>query len=49
VKVIKKKKGIFGREETQRAIGAPFCGIGYKYVLKLREVSLRRVFRVFFG
>jgi hypothetical protein len=45
----KKRKDIFGCEKAQRAVGSPLCGIGYRYVLKLREVSLRRLFRVFFG
>jgi hypothetical protein len=50
VKVKKrKKKDLFRREKTQRVVGAPFCGIGYRYALKLRKVSLRRLFRVFFG
>jgi len=42
-------KDIFGREKTQQVVGNPFCGIGYRYVWKLRKVSLRRVLRVLFG
>ena len=46
--IVRKTTDIFGREKTQRAVGNPLCGIGYRYVLRLRKVSLRRLFaRVF--
>jgi hypothetical protein len=46
--LVKKQKNV-DVKKTQNAVSGLFCGIGYRYVLKLREVSLRSVFRVFFG
>jgi hypothetical protein len=48
--IVRKTNDIFGREKTQKAIDDLFCGIGYRYVLKLREISLLAlVFACVFG